>query len=35
VPGAGGRVTLDFGALVGHFDASPRAGLQLGMSIDL
>ena len=28
-------LTLDFAALVGHFAASPRAGLQLGISLDL
>jgi hypothetical protein len=28
-------LTLDFGVLGGWFDASPRAGLQLGVSVDL
>jgi len=28
-------MTLDFAAFAGHFDASPRAGLQLGASLDL
>jgi len=28
------NVSFDFGIVVGKYDASPRAGLQLGISVD-
>lgn len=33
--GPGGAASLDVGVLGGWLDASPRIGLQIGMSIDL